>query len=67
MTAEAASARPMAYGWGDWTAETLQSCSCGHPRGDHFRHRDQCLHSTDEEVWACNCDGFFPEKKVVTG
>jgi hypothetical protein len=50
--------RGMGYGWGPWTAETLQPCSCGHPRGDHLRHASVCLYSTDSETWACDCDGF---------
>lgn len=51
-------ARRMGYGYGPWTAETLQPCRCGHLRGDHFRHSSSCLHSTDSETWACDCGGF---------
>lgn len=50
--------RGMAYGWGPWTAETLAACTCGHLRGDHFRHDGQCLHSTDTDTWACDCAEF---------
>lgn len=53
-----AGGEPMAYGHGPWTEELRQPCTCSHPRGDHFRHSGQCLHSTAEETWACDCDRF---------
>ena len=53
--------QPMAYGFGPWTDELRQRCACGHPRGDHFRHDGQCLHSTEAETWACDCAEYRKE------
>lgn len=38
-------------------AET-DPCFCGHSRGTHFRSKDTCMHSTEEETWACSCSAF---------
>ncbi len=35
---------------------------CGHPTGEHFRGSGSCLRSTEDVVWACGCDWWYPPR-----
>ena len=34
-----------------------EMCSCGHPVSMHWRDEGQCMASSGEDTWACECAG----------
>lgn len=53
------------FAYQGYCANPLQTCECGHRKGDHYRGKHSCLHSTPKETWACDC-GEFHKKTIDT-